>query len=156
MKTDKAQLKREILTAGLKKHEAIIQDFQNRIKEMIATDGNINEEEYDSHVQSQKAETLTEVSLLSDQLQFANRESYELKRLEWSIEDQHRVVAFGTVVVTDQGTFFISASIEEFSVNGQPVFGLSVLSPLYKNMRGKKVGETFKYGGKRYLIKEIF
>ena len=156
MKTIKFQLKREILAAGLKKHESVIDDFQTRIREMTATDGNVNEEEYDSHTQSQKAETYTEVSLLTEQLQYALHELNELRRLEWDIEEDHQIVAFGTVVVTDQGTFFVSSSIEQFTVNGDEIFGLSVLSPLYKRMKGKKVGDSFKLGDKQCVIKEIF
>ncbi len=49
----------------------------------------------------------------------------------------------------------VSASIEEFTVEGKSVFGLSVHSPLYKEMKGKKVGERFTYNTTTYLIKEI-
>lgn len=156
MKTSRILLKKEILAEGLKKHESVIEDFRTRIRQMTATDGNVNEEEYDSHAQSQKAETFTEVSLLSDQVQYAGHELNELRRLEWNIEEEPSRVAFGTVVVTDNGTFFVSSSIEQFSVNCELIFGLSVLSPLYKSMRGKKVGDSFKFGDKRYVIMEIF
>jgi hypothetical protein len=63
---------------------------------------------------------------------------------------------YGTVVRTDKETFFISVGIEEFNVDGQPVFGISVQSPIYRVMKGKKVGEHFTYNGITCLIEEIF
>lgn len=153
---DMTALKKEIVQAGIKKHLAVMEDFRQRIKDITATDGNVNEEEYDSQVQSHNTEILAEASLLSDQLQFARHELEELKRIDSFLDRKHIIVEFGTVVVTDKATFFVSVSIEEFDVNGKPMFGLSVQSPLYKCMRGKMVGETFTHEGTVYRIKEIF
>ena len=141
---DKDTLKRKILTAGVQKHQTVIEDFRQRIKEMMETDGNVNEEEYDSNVQSQKSETTDKVSLLSDQLRFAALELEELNKIKSSIDRIHTVVEFGTVVITDTIAFFVSASIEQFSIDGKPIFGLSVKSPLYACMKGKRPGEVFK------------
>ncbi len=153
---DKSNLKRKILTAGIQKHQLVIEDFRQRIKEMMETDGNVNEEEYDSNVQSQKSETTDKVSLLSDQLRFTDLELGELNNVKSSIDRIHAVVEFGTVVITDTIAFFVSASIEQFSINGKPIFGLSVKSPLYASMKGKRVGDFFKYGTTTYRIEEIF
>lgn len=149
------QFKKSVLEAGIAKHLTVIHDFQQRIKDMMATDGHVNEEEYDSHTQAHKAETVAEVSLLSDQLQFANHELEELQRLHSYLDHAHSTVEFGTLVTTDKGIFFVSASIEQFSAEGKSIFGLSVHSPLYKEMKGKKVGETFTYNKTTYLITEI-
>jgi hypothetical protein len=147
--------KKTVLEAGIAKHLLVIGDFQQRIKDMMATGGTVNEEEYDSHTQSHKAETVAEVSLLSDQLQFATHELEELRRLHSYLDHVHFTVEFGTLVTTDKGIFFVSTSIEQFTVEGKSIFGLSVHSPLYKEMKGKKVGEIFTYHNTSYLIKEI-
>lgn len=153
---DKINFKKKILAAGIQKHQSVIDDFRQRIKEIMATDGNVNEEEYDSNIQSQKSENVEQASLLSDQLQFANVELDQLNKIESSIDRIHSVVEFGTVVITDKIAFFVSASIEQFSIDGKPIFGLSVHSPLYASMKGKKEGESFSYGTTTYRIKEIF
>jgi transcription elongation GreA/GreB family factor len=147
--------KKAVLDVGIKKHLSVINDFQERIKDMMANDGNVNEEEYDSHAQSHNAETVAEVSLLSDQLQFANHELEELRRLDSYMDRVHSSVEFGTLVTTDKDTFFVSTSIERFFVEGKSIFGLSVQSPLYKEMKGKKVGEVFTYNNITYRIVEI-
>ncbi len=153
---DKSHFKKEILTAGILKHQAVIEDFRTRIREMMIADKNINEEEYDAHGLSHKAETVAEVSLLTDQLQFANHELDELRKIESFTERIHPAVEFGTVVTTDKDTFFVAAAMEPFSVDGRPISGLPVHSLLYKKMKGKREGETFSDGSTNYCIKEIF
>ena len=148
--------KKRIIAAGIKKHQSVIDDFKQRIKELMKTDVSAGDEEYDSQVQSQRAEVLSEASLLADQLQFAGKELEELKRIESSPDGKFESAAFGTVVVTDRKTFFVSTGIEEFDVDGKSLFGLSVYSPLYRQMRGKRVGDKFTYGNTTYTIKEIF
>ncbi len=152
----KIGLKKGILEAGMKQHQAVIEDFRKRIKDMTANEGNVNEEEYDSHQQSFKAETTAEVSLLADQLQVANHELEELMRIQSYTDEIHDCVEYGTVVRTDKETFFVSAGIERFYVDQLPVFGLSVRSPIYKVMKGKKVGDSFSHAGIAYRIEEIF
>ena len=63
---------------------------------------------------------------------------------------------YGTVVKTDKETFFISVGVERFYVDDFPVFGISVQSPIYKVMKGKRVGDRFSYKGLTYRIEEIF
>ena len=147
--------KKAVLDAAIAKHLSVIHDFQQRIKDMMATDGNVNEEEYDSHSQAHNAEMVAEVSLLSDQLQFANHELEELRRLDNYMDHSHSGVEFGTLVTTDKDIFFVSTSIERFSVEGKSIFGLSVQSPLYKEMKGKKVGDVFTHHNVTYHILEI-
>lgn len=153
---EKMEFKKEILTAGMKKHLAVMEDFRLRIKDVLTTDGNVNEEEYDSQVQVQKEQTAAEVSLLSDQLEFAEHELTELRHLEWRINEKHDSIRLGSVVVTDKAIFFVSASLEQFAAGDKMILGLSVSSPLYKSMRGKKAGETFHHGNVVYRITDVF
>jgi hypothetical protein len=54
-------------------------------------------------------------------------------------------VEYGTVITTDKDILFISADIERFSEDGKSILSLSVRSPMYKSMKGKRVGEIFEY-----------
>lgn len=149
-------VRRKIIDAGIRRQESIVSDFLERIDGILATEGNVNEEEYDNHTQSFKAERIAEVNLLNDELQFATKELEELRKMEGFGEHKHDTVEYGSVVRTDKFTFFVSASLEEFSVDGMRLFGLSVNSPLYQAMKGKRVGDTFTHGDQAYVILEIF
>ena len=147
--------KREILEAAIRQHETVIADFRDGIKQMMANDGNVNEEEYDLQTQAMNAELSADVDRLAGQLDFANRELEELMRMRQNIDSPHELVQRGSVVVTDRDTFFVSASIERFHVDQRPFFGLSVASPLFQEMKGLKAGDTFSYGKTTYQIQEV-
>jgi hypothetical protein len=157
MKKENEILRKKIIHESVARQELVISDFKQRIQDMMENEENVNEEEYDSHSQSFKEETTSEVTLLADELQLANHELEELQKIE-SYRDKHphAEVEYGSVVRTDRGCFFVSASLEKFLVDGQPIIGVSVQSPIYREMRGKQVGETFSLNGIDYKIEEIF
>jgi hypothetical protein len=148
--------KREILEAAIRQHETVIADFREGIRQMMANESNVNEEEYDLQTQAMAAETSADVDRLAGQLGFANRELEELMRMRQFIDEKHHAVQRGSVVRTDRETFFVSASIERFHAGGQSFFGLSAVSPLYQVMKGLQAGATFSYGKTMYKILEVY
>jgi hypothetical protein len=62
----------------------------------------------------------------------------------------------GTVVVTDSQRFYISVSLGEIKVAGEPYFAISAFSPLFQAMASTKAGDTFSFRGKPYRIEEVF
>lgn len=152
---DTTTTKSEILEAAIRQHETVIEDFREGIRQSLQNEGKINEEAYDPQTQAFNAEASEEVDHLSRQLEFANRELEELRRMRLESTRVHDTVQLGAVVKTDRETFFVSSSIERFYVNGTPYFGLSLHSPLYQAMKGKKAGDTFSYGKTTYTIMEV-
>jgi len=147
--------KAKVLQAGIKQQQKVVEDFRERVNEIMAGESN-EKDEYGCHQQSFKSETMTEVSLLSDQLQFVNHELDELRHIHNYEHECHPMAEYGTVVKTDKEMFFISVGVERFYVDDLPVFGLAVQSPVYKVMKGKKVGDSFTYNGTTHRIEEIF
>lgn len=140
----------------LEKQQLLIDDFRNRIKNLLESEGLGNEEEYDSTVQAGAAQRTSEVRLLNEQMDFAAQELSVLIFLT-SIETViHERAELGSVVVTDAGTFFISVSIEQFRLGNKRYVGISIHSPLYLAMKGKRKGESFVYEKKNYHILDIF
>jgi hypothetical protein len=146
-------VKSEILTAGLKKQEAIIADFRKRISEVMQNEGSAKGE-FDNFYQTFPPETLAEVNILNNEVEFANQELEEMRRIDCEL--QHKQAEFGAVVKTDRKTFFVSASLEDFDVADSHFFGVSVHSPLYFAMKGKKPGECFRTRNIEYLIEDIY
>ena len=154
--TNHVELKKKMLDSSIKKHQTVIDDFQTNIKDLLASEGNINEEEFDLSQQEFNAETLQQVNRIADQLKFANDEMVTLYNMLPTIGTIHQDIQIGAAVVTDKDIFFVSASIERFEVDGLRVFGLSTESPLFKVMEGKRSGNTFTYGKEKYVIKDVF
>jgi len=147
-------LKQAILEAGLRKQSELIADFRTRVKDAMTNDGTVNEESYDNHQHTFEAQVLAEVNLLNDELEFANHELLEMKKIDSDYEHKH--ADFGSVVETDQRNFFVSASLEEFTAGDKKYFGISINSPIYQAMKGKKAGEIFSSHKKVYLIKAVY
>lgn len=151
-----ASFKKALLEVSIKKHQSVIDDFKNSIKEMISNENEANQDEPDMSQQGFNSEQIHRANALGDQVSFANKEMELLQNMVPTIEDINDSVMLGSVVVTDKDIFFVSASIERMKVNGFSVFGLSTNSPLYQSMKGKKQGESFSYKDSHYKIREVF
>lgn len=151
----KIELKHRILEEGRKEHESVIHDFQVRIKELRESDSVVNDDVMDDQEKSMHNENSRRVSTIADQLNFAIEELNLLNSIIIE-EPLHEEVGFGTVVETDVKTFFVSVSIDDFTVDGVPFFGLSTKSPLYKEMEGKKPGDRFSFGTRHYKIIDLY
>lgn len=154
--TNHVELKKKVLDAAIKKHQTVIDDFRLGIKEMLASEGIVNEDEIDLTQQEFNTEMVQKSNRIADQLAFANEEMKLLYDMAPTIGSIHNTIQLGSVVVTDRDTFFVSASIEEFDVDGMKIFGLSTESPLFKAMEGKKKGERFSHNYSDYSIIDIF
>jgi hypothetical protein len=153
---DTFELKRKMLNASIEKQQALIDDFKTRIQNILDTSGLGNEEEYDNNELSQKAQASQEIDSLNQGLKMALDEMEILKTLTTSLSSDQQFVALGAVVVTNRDTFFVSVSTEQFEADGKTFTGVSLESPLYSAMKGKKTGEKFSCKGLTYKIHEIF
>lgn len=151
-----ADFKKKLLQASIKKHQSVIDDLKRSIKELLGTEGLVNEDEKDMSQQSVNSEQIQKANAIGDQVSFANDEMTLLNNMMPSIEDIHDQVTLGSVVVTEKMIFFISASIEQFEVDGIELFGISTESPIYQQMKGKKKGDKFSYKEHHYTIVDLF
>lgn len=146
--------KAEILAVAIASQKNIIKDLEARKKDILANDGNVNEEEYDSTEQSIKSALIEEAEALGDELQFVTDELQELEKIKVNMNPTS--VVPGAVVATNHGDFFVSVSIEGFKVGKSSFFGLSRKAPLYQKMKGKRSGDKFRFGKLEYVIKDIY
>lgn len=149
-------LKKKLLEACIVKQQSLIDDFNVRIRNLLDSQGLGNEEEYDSNELSQKAQAAEEINSINEALSLANEEMAVLDSLQRISKEEAHNVSPGAVVATNRDTFFISASIEQFDLDGDTWIGLSTKSPLYKAMKGKKKGDSFKCNGIAYKILDLF
>lgn len=93
------------------------------------------------------------------QLRYENMLNHELRELDFlnSIaENEIEEVGPGAFIETDNKIFFISTSLPSFELDGKEVFCISSSAPIYKELLGKKAGDTFKMGDSTLTIKSIF
>ncbi|QQL49380.1 3-oxoacyl-ACP synthase [Mucilaginibacter ginkgonis] len=61
----------------------------------------------------------------------------------------------GSIVVTDNGNFYLAVSAGTAIVAGTSYFTVSQASPIGQKLTGKKPGDTFEMNGKIYKVKEV-
>jgi transcription elongation GreA/GreB family factor len=61
----------------------------------------------------------------------------------------------GSLVITDQGSFYLSISAGQLHLDKDIYFAISAVSPIGKLLLGKFKGDKFDFNGKKYAIKEV-
>ncbi|HEY8783364.1 MAG TPA: 3-oxoacyl-ACP synthase [Mucilaginibacter sp.] len=61
----------------------------------------------------------------------------------------------GSLVFTDNGTFYIAISAGILKVNNETYFAISPASPVGLMLKGQKSGDEFKLNDKIYRIKQV-
>ena len=65
-------------------------------------------------------------------------------------------VAFGSLVKTNYGNFYLAASMGRVEMDNWSCFCISPVSPIGKLMLTKKEKESFSLNGKMYVIEEVY
>ena len=94
-----------------------------------------------------------ELDRSEDQLEKTRKLLGELDRI--SLDSRFDRVAFGSLITTDQGLFFIAIGHGRSDVNGTSVTVLSLASPLGMALKGKRLGDVVEFNGKAYTVLAI-
>lgn len=113
-------------------------------------DDNTEEKLYNSY----REEMHNKRDMFARQFDLAMEDLNQLKQIVTSKEYQK--AEFGSVVETDGGTYFISTSLGQVKLDGNVVFAISALAPVYRSFEGKKIGDSFSFRDRTSKIKDIF
>lgn len=152
----------EGLMATLKKHihnklVTIAQQQVSNLKVIIqeAQDAANNETKSsagDKH-ETGRAMAQLETEKLNAQLSEALKLTETLSKINPSQE--HKIIGLGSLVITNNGNFFIGASLGKIEHKGLIYFAISAVSPIGQLLVKKKETEIFSFNGKNYIILDI-
>ncbi|MRT94687.1 3-oxoacyl-ACP synthase [Ancylomarina sp. 16SWW S1-10-2] len=77
----------------------------------------------------------------------------ELARID--ITEEFNKVAFGSLVETDNGTYFISIGIGKVQVDNQTCYAISLASPIGGLLKDKAVSDEVTFQNSTFVIKGI-
>jgi len=77
----------------------------------------------------------------------------ELTRID--VSEEFNKVAFGSLVVTDKGIYFISIGIGKIQIEDQICYAISLASPIGGLLKDKAIGDEVQFQGRTFTIKEI-
>ncbi|WP_448702621.1 3-oxoacyl-ACP synthase [Mucilaginibacter sp. AW1-3] len=64
-------------------------------------------------------------------------------------------VQVGSLVITDNGKFYIAISAGALIYSGETYFAVSIASPIGMQLKGKKPGERFSLNNNTYVIQSV-
>ena len=64
-------------------------------------------------------------------------------------------VAFGSLVETDQGTYFVAIGLGRIEFGGRSCFAISLASPMGQALQGKRIGDNVTFNGRAASVRGI-
>lgn len=139
--------------------------LQSQIQERIT----LAKQQMDSHKESLQSDTKStagdkhETGRAMIQMEYegsvkqwntANELQIALNRIDPKITNNSEI-GLGSLVNTNQGNYYLAASLGKVTVDKEDYFAISFASPIGKMLRGKKVGDEFNFMNKKYVIQGI-
>lgn len=148
------QLKQELYSKCLKYAKSRVETAEKAIS--MAEEAAVNDTKSSA---GDKYETTREmmqqeISRNQNQLQEAGKVLYALSLIDFS--KISKTVQPGSLVLTNNGNFFIAISAGEIKSAAETYFAISPASPLTKNLTGLKAGNKINYNGREYIIKDVY
>jgi len=94
-----------------------------------------------------------ELDQLDGRLAVTQSMQKELERVD--MDQQHDRVGFGSLVVTDNGVFFIAIAFGSVEVGGGKCYAISLASPMGQALLGKRIGEVAVLNGRSIRIETV-
>ncbi len=151
MGTDK--IKQELYETCREKLNGQISDLETNLKSIEESRNNETKSSVGDKYETGRAMMQQEYQKVSSQLSRIKAQASELKTLDLS--QRSSKIGKGSLVVTDQGTYFLCVAIGKMSLADQVYFCISLQSPIGKLMNQKKVGDLVIFNSKEIRIKEI-
>ncbi len=145
---DKKKFKEHLLAM----QQEVISQLEERIKSIHGLVDIDEEDIKDPDDFSRQTESAELEHLIKSQLFKAKREYQRLVDTDFSKKE---VVEPGALVNTGKFNFFIGIATTPFEYGDIHMVGVSSDAPIYPNMKDKKKGDTFSFGGHDYTITDL-
>lgn len=100
--------------------------------------------------------SMMQIELENLSKQYTDAEKLYKILLGVSVEKQFDKVAFGSIVATNEGVFFVAAAVGKISSDAGNFIAISPVSPIAQVLIGCTIGETVKFNGRNILIEGIY
>lgn len=148
MKIDKNALKKVMIS----NYEHIIKELK---AELAIKKGSSDLDENDTlDPEDYSTQTVSNVmvDLLKEQVAKTKKDLERIQQIDFSPKEEANV---GAIVTTDMFNFFLGVATVPFLYDHKQIVGVSVSAPIFVNIKGKKVGDTFTFSGHLYTIHSI-
>ena len=147
------EIKKQILTKLNETIDHKINDIKSSMEQVKESRDSETKSSAGDKYETGRAMAQIELDKYQDQLDMA----VKMKKALTQIEPKKKGVRieFGSLVISNQGNYFISVGLGVIEVNGEKYFAISLASPIGQLCEGKSAGDTFVFRDKTFTITEI-
>lgn len=102
-----------------------------------------------------KGEMLNELEKYAKYVEATEKTKEHLKRID--VSQEHKVVANGSLVETENNFFFITVALGKLDIDdNKNYYSISTDAPIYAHLKGKKAGDSFEFNNLNYKIVNVY
>lgn len=154
MTNEQLSLKQQLLAECLKIQREVVATAKKAMEEAQESAMEYDESAEDNMVDSYREEMQNKRDMFARQLESALDDLALLHKVK--PDEAITTAAFGSVIVTEAQTIFVSISLGVIKLDGKSFVAVSPAAPLYKAVAGKKVGDSFSFRDKQIKVLEVF
>lgn len=147
-------LKKAIISYLLKEKEASYKNMMAMQSSEVAAAEKTNEAGDNQFQGGKTGQVLNRVEARASVVEALQRDINILSGLD-SVEPTPEI-QLGDIVETDKGNFFVAVSADEFEIGGVKYRGISVESPLYQALRGKKNNDKVIVNNNSFILRNSY
>lgn len=148
------QLKKTLYDTCLQTLATKMVDLQKAIDSIDESKRNETKSSAGDKYETGRAMMQMEADKITAQLELAKQTQSQLQQI--NIDQSPDRIQKGSLVVTDQRTYFLAVSLGRVVVSGQSCFCLSPDAPIGQLLLGKTAGEEIVFNGRKEEIVEIW
>lgn len=130
-----------------------VNTFKNALKEAQNAANNETKSSAGDKHETGRAMAQLETEKLTAQLTESLKLTQTIDKIDTSII--HKSVRVGSLVTTNNGNFFIAASLGKVSLDNTDFFVISSISPISKQLIGLTPKDEFSFNGRKYVIEGV-
>ena len=94
-----------------------------------------------------------EIDQLASQLKKNETLKHQLTKVD--LFKNHQLIDFGSIVETNNGTYFLAIGWGKITISNKAVFCISLASPIGKQLYKKETGDQFDFQKKKFIVKNV-
>lgn len=154
MNSEQLSLKQQLLTECIRIQKEVVGTAKAAMQDAQQSAMDYDESAEDNMVDSYREEMQNKRDMFARQLEVALDDMALLNKLRPELKEE--VAGFGSVIITEAQSMFVSISLGSIKIDGKSYVAVSPSAPLYKAVAGKKAGETFMFREKPIKVLDVF
>ena len=147
---NKSDIKEQILKKIIKTIDEQIEASRQAVS--AARESRDNEPKCSAGDKYEVGRTMVQLELEKSRVLLNKSLKLKNELIQLDLKRKHEKVNSGSLVITNQGSYFISIGVGKIEIESKLYYAISLASPIGEKLYGKSKGETFSFQGKEITI----